>query len=241
MDLNIGISRELFIPPETRLVPAGAFLMGSENGLPDERPVHAVVLDAFELAIYPVTNREYRIFLESTDSPPPSEWSNPLFNQPSQPVVSVTWHEARAYCQWLSDQSGTRYRLPTEAEREKAGRGGLEGSDYPWGEGIPETRPVRSTWNQKPDPVGKYPANGYGFYDLEGNVHEWCLDWYDLNYYSNSPKVNPKGAARGERKSSRGGAWRHSINISRCSARSSLPPDYRYNDYGFRIVREIIL
>ena len=232
--LRLKDAKEKFILPEMKRVPAGIFRMGSDH-LADEGPVHSISVDEFQIAAYPVTRLEYADFLEVSKYSPPSEWANSKFMNPRQPVVSVTWDEAAAYCRWLGAMTGLGFRLPTEAEREMACRGGLEGCDYPWGNGIPEYRPVKSTWDKQPDTVGLYPPNGYGLYDMEGNVHEWCSDWYGVDYYDHSPQKNPQGPERGERRVSRGGAWRHSINVSRCSARSCLIPSFRYNDYGFRV------
>jgi sulfatase modifying factor 1 len=208
--------------------------MGDDDARPDERPAHRVTLDAFHLAILPVTNADYAPFLEAMEAEEPKWWHDRAFNRPRQPVVGVTWADAVAYCDWLSETLGGRYRLPTEAEWEKAARGGAEGERYPWGEacwdGSAGKFPMDHTWE-----VDTAPPNGYGLIDIGFNVHEWVSDWYDPGYYAVSPEHNPTGPADGERKASRGGAWRHMIKICRCSARSSIPPDYRYNDYGFRV------
>ena len=90
-----------------------------------------------------------------------------------------------------------------------------------------------------PGRSGTAPPNGYGLIDIGFNIHEWCSDWYDPAYYAVSPDRDPQGPPTGKRRSSRGGAWRHLVKISRCSARSSIPPDYRYNDYGFRVVQQV--
>ena len=106
---------------------------------------------------------------------------------------------------------------------------------YPWGDDAARERsPGR--WRDGPEPVGQGEPNGYGLFDMCQNVHEWCSDWYDPRYYAVSPEVNPQGPAHGIRRASKGGAWRHHIKFSRCAARSSIPPDFRYADYGFRVV-----
>lgn len=208
--------------------------MGDDEGRPDERPAHRVILDAFRLAILPVTNADYAPFLDAPDIEPPRFWDDPAFNRPGQPVVGATWAEAVAYCDWLSETHGALYRLPTEAEWEKAARGGVEGTRFPWGaacwDGSDGNFKMEATWD-----VGTAPPNGYGIIDIGFNIHEWVSDWYDPAYYASSPGENPQGPPTGTRKASRGGAWRHMIKICRCSARSSIPPDYRYNDYGFRL------
>lgn len=218
---------------EKALIPGGSFTMGDDNGRPDERPAHRVTLEAFRLAVLPVTNEVYTPFLEATGHEPPRFWGDPAFNGGRQPVVGVSWFDAVAYCEWLSQHSGERYRLPTEAEWERAARGGTE-SVYPWGDepfdGEGGRFKQETTWE-----VGRAPPNPYGIVDIGFNVHEWCSDWYDADYYAHSPERDPKGPPSGERRTSRGGAWRHLVKVSRCSARSSIPPDYRYNDYGFRL------
>ncbi|MEO8458157.1 MAG: formylglycine-generating enzyme family protein [Chloroflexota bacterium] len=222
--------------PETVLIPAGPFTMGDNNARPDEAPAHTVILHAFRIAILPVTNAGYAPFLAATDHEPPRFWDDPAFSAPNQPVVGVSWPDAVAYCEWLSETTCRPFRLPTEAEWEKAARGG-RASKYPWGDepfdGNGGRFEQKASWE-----VGKAPPNPYGIIDIGYNIHEWCGDWYDPNYYATSPASDPQGPPTGERRSSRGGAWRHAIKVSRCSARSSIPPDYRYNDYGFRLAED---
>jgi formylglycine-generating enzyme required for sulfatase activity len=190
----------------------------------------------FRLALLPVTNREYASFLAAAGHQQPRFWDDARFNAPEQPVVGVSWHDAVAYCEWLSAGTGRRFRLPTEAEREKAARGGLGGAAYPWGD---DPGPEGGRFPQEaPRPAGLSAPNGYGLLDMAYNVHEWCSDWYDAAYYARSPERDPQGPASGLRRASRGGAWRHQIKVSRCSARSSLDPAFRYNDYGFRVAED---
>jgi len=209
----------------------------SGEGRPDELPVHRVTLPAFRLALLPVTNEDYAAFLAGTGHDAPRFWEDAAFNRPRQPVVGVSWFDATAYCAWLRDVSGVAYRLPTEAEWEKAARGGVEGAKYPWGEepfdGSAGRFQQDATWE-----VGRAPPNGHGLIDIGFNIHEWCSDWYDAGYYAVSPEGDPQGPATGARRASRGGAWRHAVKVSRCAARSSIPPDYRYNDYGFRVAAD---
>jgi len=208
--------------------------MGDDDARPDERPAHSVTLPTFRLAVLPVTNSDFGRFLAATEAEPPRFWDDAAFNGPRQPVVGVSWHEAVAYCGWLSETLDARYRLPTEAEWEKAALGGRDGLRFPWGEacwdGSNGNFPMATTWD-----VGTAPANGYGLVDIGFNIHEWCADWYAADYYATRPGHDPQGPPSGVRKASRGGAWRHMIKIARCSARSSIPPEYRYNDYGFRL------
>jgi len=228
------------IVPDLIRIPACAFVMGSDKGQDCERPVHRAWIDPFFLAATQVTNEEYGRFLHATSPTSPPFWNDPNFNRPRQPVAGVSWHESVRYCEWLTSQTGRRFRLPTEAEWECATRGGLQQKQFPWGDEPPQLLPNYSTrWQTGPDPVAQYAPNAFGFYDIGDNVHEWCSDWYDPNYYAISPERNPQGPEQSPmkppRKSSRGGSWRHHIKVARCSARSSIPPEFHYADYGFRI------
>ncbi len=226
------------IEPEMVRIPEGWFGMGCESGRDDEKPLHRVWVDAFELAAHQVTNEEYDCFLVATRHREPPCWADANFNHPKMPVVAVSWHKAVAYCDWLSHATRKLYRLPTEAEWERAARGGAEGLAYPWGDAPPETLPdYGKRWKNGPEPVGLYPPNAYGLYNVGDNVHEWCADWYDEGYYARSPERNPPGAPSGSRRASRGGSWRHHIKVTRTAARSSIPPEFQYADYGFRIAR----
>lgn len=222
-------------------IPEGWFRMGCETGRDEEKPVHRVWVNAFEMGAAQVTNREYALFLSATGRRPPKHWSDPEFQHPEQPVVAVSWHDADAYCRWLSESTGGNYRLPAEAEWERAARGGEEDALYVWGATPPaEHEPYRRRWVREvrgPLPVALDPPNAYGLFDIGENVHEWCLDWYGKDFYSISPERNPSGPESGSRRASRGGSWRHHIKVSRCAARSSIPPEFEYADYGFRWVR----
>jgi len=232
------------VEPFSVPIPAGLFLMGCEAGQQEELPVHRVWVDSFEMAACQVRNRDWAVFLEAAGHPPPLQWRDADFSDPDQPVVAVSWIEASRYCEWLSGQTGRRYRLPTEAEWERAARGGREGLLYVWGDEPPADHAgYRSRWLGSvngPLPVGRGEPNPFGLFDIGENVHEWCSDWFDRRYYDGSPERNPQGPASGERRASRGGSWRHHIKVSRCAARSSIPPEFQYADYGFRVVREII-
>lgn len=224
------------------VIPAGYFLMGCETGRDDEKPVHRVGVDAFGMAVFQVRNRDWACFMKATGHPAPPQWSDPDFNHPEQPVVAVSWIEAAKYCEWLSGVTGRQHRLPTEAEWERAARGGREGDLYPWGNAAPSAWPeyIRR-WGgevKAPLPVGQGTPNPYGLFDIGDNIHEWCADWFDKDYYAASPERNPQGPGTGTRRASRGGAWRHQIKVSRCAARSSIPPEFEYADYGFRVVRD---
>lgn len=235
--INGGV--EALAPTLVR-IPEGWFLMGSEVGQDSERPVHRVWIDTVLLAATQVTNAEYARFLRATSALPPPFWQDPNFNHPQQPVAGVCWFEAVRYCEWLSSQTGRAYRLPTEAEWERAARGGLEQKQFPWGDDAPHSLPDYAIrWQTGPQPVAGYAPNAFGLYDISDNVHEWSSDWYDPNYYAISPDRNPRGPEPGQRKASRGGSWRHHIKVARCSARSSIPPHFQYADYGFRLACDV--
>jgi len=213
--------------------------MGCDTGRDEERPVHRVWVDDFLLGVFPVRNRDYQLFLEATAHPPPPLWGHADFSHPDQPVAAVSWFEAAKYCEWLTAVSGRHYRLPTEAEWERAARAGREGALYVWGDEPPHSHPdYLRRWGGEMKAtrvVGEGVANGWGIYELGENVHEWCSDWFQRDYYAVSPERNPQGPATGERRASRGGSWRHHIKVSRCAARSSIPPHFQYADYGFRV------
>ena len=222
---------ERFVP-----IPEGRFLMGSESGQDDERPVHEVEVDAFECAVHPVTQDQYSLFLVATGHTTPREWPDAI-TPADLPVTGVSWLDAQAYCRWRASE-GDSVRLPTEAEWERAARGGLRSATYPWGETIPEWVPDAGRGPRSgPWPVTLGEPNGFGVFGIGANIHEWCADWYARDYYAHSPASKPQGPPSGVRRASRGGAWRHAITVSRCAQRSKIDPAFRYTDYGFRLVR----
>jgi formylglycine-generating enzyme required for sulfatase activity len=188
----------------------------------------------FRLGRTPITRAEYARFLEAGRAPEPPWWRDPRFTRDAQPVVGVTWFEAVAYCAWLSEAVGGSWRLPSEAEWEHAACGGLGASSSAsasacrtaWGDSVPSGEipegPLEAPWE-----AGRGTPNGYGLLDMGTLVHEWCLDPL--------PPSSPGGPPR---RASRGGSWRHAVRWTAPSARSSLPPEYRYSDYGFRVLRE---
>jgi formylglycine-generating enzyme required for sulfatase activity len=218
---------------EMMLVPAGEFLMGSEDFLEAERPRHRVHLDAFYIEKYAVTNALYSRFMRATGRKEPPDWDHSNFNGSQQPVVNVSWYDADAYCKWAGR------RLPTEAEWEKASRG-IDGRMYPWGAQWDPSR-ANSKENRlgKTTPVGSYPSgvSPYGVLDMAGNVLQWVADWYDKDYYRQSPERNPQGPQSGSEKVMRGGCWSYHPTDLRTSFRGSNIREDRANVLGFRCAK----
>ena len=222
------------------LIPAGEFQMGSDDGEDNEKPVHTVYVDAFYMDIYEVTNAQFQQFCELTGRPLHRHRNDgrPGYGKSNQPVMGMGWQEAVAYCEWVGK------RLPTEAEWERAARGGLEEKRYPWGDESPDkTKTNFDNHVGHPTPVGSYPPNGYGLHDMAGNVEEWCYDWYRPDYYQNSPKRNPQGPDSGfhSRRVLRGGAWNWWARSIGCANRKGENPKPRGNlyNYGFRCAKSL--
>ncbi len=222
--------------PVSVQIPSGWFWMGSEGHYSWESPRHRVFVKQFQLSTTTVNRRDYARFLQETAHTEPKGWDDPQFADPEQPVVGVSWSDAVSYCEWLSTISRKHHRLPTEAEWEKACRGGSVDAKYAWGDEEPESISYFAGEWLGPRRVGEGQPNAFGLFNMGDNVHEWCQDWYSPDYYAVSPKRNPTGPETGTRRVSRGGSWRHAVKASRSAHRSSLPPEYRYTDYGFRVV-----
>jgi len=267
------------VPPDMVLIPAGEFEMGSNSGESGEKPVHSVYVDAFYLDKYEVTNAQYAVFLNEMgkDSEGGLVWYDAgdayariallggsykvMVGYENHPVEAVSWYGAMAYAAWAGK------RLPTEAEWEKAARGGLAGQKYPWGNAAPNgtqcnfaDRNFASDWSDKTAddgyqytaPIGSYPPNGYGLYDMAGNVWEWCLDEWDSDFYAVSAARNPLSGAQSLRwllnnytgvkslRVLRGGSWVNDARSVRVAFRSySNPSDTGYNPDGFRCARAV--
>ncbi len=208
-------------------IPAGEFTMGSENGDSDEKPVHKVYLDGYYIGKYEVTFEQYDRFCEATGRVKPD---NEGWGRGNRPVINVSWNDAVAYCKWAG------LRLPTEAEWEKAARGG-ENYKYAGSNNPDEVAWYDNNSGNYTHPVGQKKANGYGTYDMSGNVWEWCSDWYDSGYYSNSPYRNPKGPASGSSRVYRGGSWDVGARNIRCAVRYGDTSDSGNCGLGFRVAR----
>jgi formylglycine-generating enzyme required for sulfatase activity len=233
------------------LIPAGEFLMGSNDGNPDEKPVHTVYLNAFYIDVYEVTGERYQKFLEANprwrkgqidrryhDGSYLEEWNGINYprGEKNCPAYWVSWYAAMAYAEWAGK------RLPTEAEWEKAARGGLVGKRYPWGNDDHINKYANGPggegdWSWQ-SPVGSFAPNGYGLYDIAGNVIEWCADWYDANYYAVSPEQNPTGPSSGEYRVFRGGGWNSALHALRVAWRGHKDPRVCSSNLGFRCAKD---
>jgi len=260
-------------------IPAGTFMMGTsdaqikemlrpnwkESWFENEKPAHEVYTDAFYMDEHEVTNAQYRKFVEATGRREPEgtgpvngvwqdefkPWRDSNFNNPNQPVVCVSWEDAKAYAEWVGAS------LPTKAQWEKAARGGLIGKRFPWGDGFPRRELVGNfidesalkvfpNWAKIADyddgyaytaPVGKFAPNGYGLYDMSGNVWEWCLDSYEADYYGRSPERNPvnNNFTNVDSRVLRSGSWRSNNRFDlRCAVRNDNGPTDTDCHLGFR-------
>jgi formylglycine-generating enzyme required for sulfatase activity len=227
-----------------RLIPGGTYLLGSlanEVGrYADEAQPYRVSLNPFYISVTEITNAQYGQFLQTTGYKTPLYWEDKNLNAPNQPVVGVTWHDAVAFCQWLTKVTGITHRLPTEHQWEAASRGGLVGQPYPWGPQTPDAGGVYranlrtalpgATGFRFTAPVGSFPANGYGLFDMAGNVSEWCRDRY-------VPLSRGGPFQPGVLHLLKGGSWLSGPRELRNAARQSAPPSYADGYIGFRVVR----
>lgn len=237
-----GVLVRGYLIPEVISLAGGSFLMGSDVGGEDEKPVHEVYVDPFDMGRVLVTNAQFKVFCDATkrDYPTdPPEWGNYFNGYPDHPVVNVSWEDAMAYCEWLSKLTGLKYRLPTEAEWEYAARGGLTGKKYPWGDEDPKGR---ANYLEGQIPFGvptmrvaSYAPNGYGLYDMAGNVWQLCWDFYDVSYYRSGNTRNPQGPPEGGNKVARGGAWLYGPSSLRCAVRLQVSPFMQHETIGFRV------
>jgi formylglycine-generating enzyme required for sulfatase activity len=222
------------------LIPAGEFLMGAEDGLPDARPMHQTYLSSYWIDQYEVTNERYRACVLSGVCSPPKD--SQAFEDPRRaqhPATNLTWSQARTFCQWAGR------RLPTEAEWEKAARG-TDGRRYPWGNSVEAVKgrlkggDLRAGGNGTV-PVGSQPetASPYGVFDLVGNVWEWVKDWYAEDFYTTAPSRDPQGPLRGSFRVLRGGDWSQSVLELRASYRGWDEMTYWGPTLGFRCADDV--
>ena len=270
--LSHSSSTQKVQPPENTpqsmvFIPGGEFLMGS-----DENLIHSVYVDSFFMDRYPVTNAQFKMFVEANP-----QWRRPtdLYfwnikwnsrkkkpehdgdylkhwhendypdDKADHPMTWVSWYAAMAYAEWLGK------RLPTEAEWEKAARGGVSGQNYPWGNTIDSTMANYNNTNGGTSEVGQYRANGYGLYDMAGNIWEWCLDVYDAGFYLNSPQHNPIHGAPSVNSVTneftdesvlrvlRGGSWIDAPHLLQTAFRYKNNPRRTLGRIGFRCVRTV--
>lgn len=225
------------------LIPAGEFTMGRTKLTPDDqtkmrpqillddRPEHKVSLDAFYLDAHEVTNAQYAEFVKASHHRTPYHWAGGQIPKGEEnfPVFNVDWEDANAYCRWAGK------RLPTEAEWERAARGGQDRQSYPWGD---KADHKAARYDQRmPGPVGAFPPNAFGLYDMAGGVSEWCSDWFDRVYYQNSPAKNPRGPDSGLYKVIRGGAWSDPAPRITVFFRNWVRPNQTSPNIGFRCAR----
>lgn len=216
-------------------VRGGTFLMGSQGGSLDEMPIRQVKLRGFRLSAKEITVGEYRKFVRATGKQMPARTPQGGWID-NHPMVYVTWYEAQAFCRWAGGS------LPTEAEWEFAAKGGTKSQNYTYSGSNQSTR---AGWHDingryQTHPVGQKIPNELGFYDMSGNVSEWCLDWYQKNYYKKRRNTqNPKGPKKGKRRTLRGGSYIDFAFQTRTAKRTSLPPAIRAKDIGFRLKKNI--
>lgn len=215
------------------LVPEGPFWMGKKKGRAHHDSIlHKIYIDNYYIDKVEVTNEQYARFMEDTGHYEPNYWNDPRFNDPRFPVVGITYYNAKEYAKWAGK------RLPTEAEWEKAARGGETVlASYPWGEGL--TKEQANFHSMSATPVASYKANGYGLFDVSGNVWEWISDFYDKSYYPTSPYKNPQGPENGRYRVIRGGAFNTSPQALECGHRYAYDPTLTMYFIGFRCVKDI--
>jgi serine/threonine protein kinase/formylglycine-generating enzyme required for sulfatase activity len=238
--LRVHFSQE----PEMVCIPAGGFARGSQEedkrAAPSEKPQRSIYLSEYWIGKYPVTNAQYAAFVEAAGHRSPDHWKEGRLPQGEEnhPVVNVSWWDALAYCRWLADVTGKPYRLPTEAQWEKAARG-ADGRIYPWGNRWDSrTCNTHEGGKRHTTPVGAYSPAGdspYGCTDMAGNVLEWVADWYKDDYYARSSATHdPYGPASGPSKVLRGGSWSSGRENARCVTRLASSQKTTNFEVGFR-------
>ncbi len=216
--------------PEMVLIEGGSFTMGDSA----EKTAHLVTISSFSMGKYEVTVAEYKAFCRATKQSmrgaPSWGWND------KHPIIMINFNDAKTYCNWLSEETGQKYRLPTEAEWEYAARGGNKSKGYTYsGSNDPDEAGWNNdnTWGQT-QAVGLKFANELGLYDMSGNVREWCKDWHGA--YSSVSQTDPQGASGGTYRVLRGGSWRFAADICRVVYRGYSNPANSDVNYGFRVV-----
>jgi formylglycine-generating enzyme len=220
------------------LIPAGEFIMGkNSSNVTDWQPEHKVSVDAFYMDKCEVTNKQYFEFCTMTGNPLPEFWGSTQFmcslDYPDHPIVGVSFIDAIKYARWVGK------RLPTEAEWEYAARGGLSNCNYPWGNQIDSTVANYGKKYKTTLKVGSFKSNGFGLFDMGGNVWEWTMDNYGDDYYANSQSKNPKGPESGRFKVIRGGSWHSGAMCIQTYYRNGLSASWIDFAVGFRCVKDL--
>lgn len=221
------------VPLVMVVIPAGTFSMGSTSGGDDERPVHEVTISQdFQLGQVEVTQAQWEAVMGMGSNP-----SN--FSGPDRPVEKVSWNDAQAFIAALNSLTGETFRLPTEAEWEYACRAGTT-TEYHFGESFSGAE--NYAWNMlnsggEAQDVGQKLPNEFGLYDMNGNVWEWCNDWYGMNYYSISPNTDPTGPETGGARVARGGSWHNPAEYARSALRWWFDATYAFDTIGFRLAK----
>jgi len=225
----------ILIMPELVTIKGGTFRMGSNSGDLHEKPAHTITVSDFNISKMEVTFEQYDTFCDATGRKRPDDEGS----RRDRPV-NVTWHDAVAFCEWMSQQTGKKVRLPTEAEWEYAARGGnkSKGYTYSGSNNLDAVGWYYDNSSYEPRPVGQKQPNELGLYDMSGNVWEWCADWYDEDYYSRSPQTDPKGPDSGTYRILRGGG-RYSLDDICRSANRWYSQGYRNQIVGFRCAQDI--
>jgi eukaryotic-like serine/threonine-protein kinase len=223
------------------LIPSGTFTMGGKPGTTgalDDTPDHEVLLDAYMISRSEITNRQYSMFVRDTGYAPPANWPSHEYEsgQSSYPVTNVSWFDANVYCQWLSRKTGLTFRLPTEAEWERAAN---SGGKYPWGDRwTGKNANTIEAGLAKPSEAGAFSSDNSlsGIKDMGGNVREWVNDNYSMSAYAIPARKNPQGPDTGDKRVVRGGAFDLGYQDARITRRDSQKPTGKEDNLGFRIV-----
>ena len=207
-------------------IPGGTFFMGSNDGDGDERPVHSVSLSSYYMGETEVTQALWQVVMGT----------NPSYHKNCDqcPVEKVSWNDVQEFIKKLNQKTGKRYRLPTEAEWEYAAKGG-QSYTYSGSNDVKDVAWFVGNSNSATHPVKQKGRNGYGLYDMSGNVWEWCADLYAVDYYSQSPKKDPEGPSGGDRRVLRGGSWYFSSGYCRVAYRYYSNPSGSHGNYGLRL------